>query len=209
MQGFFDYFLRNLEKMLPLPVGSTAGAVGEGPGALPRAGKGREDFWALAGTARGASGLLTPGRGTDPAGGTGLRAAIPGFGVGLRLIFSACRAAVAGAITGTVAAERVFSRAVASLSMAAVRRSIFWESWDAQAGSGVEDKEAGEEACPAPGEEAGAAAGVEAGFKFEKAIHSVPPSMTTKVVSVTVPAAFRARRPEMGTGPAAWFWGST
>ena len=46
-------------------------------------------------------------------------------------------------------------------------------------------------------------------FRVEKATHSVPPSMTTKVASVTVPAAFRARRPAKAIGPAAWFWEST
>ena len=92
--------------------------AGAGPGVLPRAGKGRADFWALAGTARGESGVATPGRVTGvgapgargeatgtPAGRgvgrgiapgvaagaveVGLNAAIPGFGIGLRLIFSA------------------------------------------------------------------------------------------------------------------------
>jgi hypothetical protein len=46
---------------------------------------------------------------------------MPVFGVGLRLIFSACRAAVAGAMTGAAAAEgRAFSKAMTNLSMAAV-----------------------------------------------------------------------------------------
>ena len=118
---------------------------------------------------------------------------------------------MAGAITGVVDAERVFSRTAASLSMAAVRRSIFWDSWDAQVGSSIVAEEKEGEVCPAlgEGEEEEAAAGAEAGFKVENAVHSVPPSMTTKVASVMVPAALRARRPEKGTGPAAWFCGST
>ena len=98
-----------------LPLAGAAGAVeaGVGPGVLPSAGRGRGDFCALAGTARGARGVATPGRGAGvgipagfgeaagmPAGRgvgrgvgagaeTGFWAAMPGFGVGLRLIFSA------------------------------------------------------------------------------------------------------------------------
>ena len=60
---------------------------------------------------------------------------MPGLGVGLRLIFSAWRDAVAGALTGAAEAERVFSRAITSLSMATVNWSIFWERLDAQVGS--------------------------------------------------------------------------
>ena len=44
---------------------------------------------------------------------------------------------------------------------------------------------------------------VAAGFRMEKATHSVPPSTTTRVASVTVPAAFRARSPAMAIGPVA------
>lgn len=99
------------------------------------------DFCALAGTARGERVVPVPGRGAvsfgeatgTPAGsGVGrgmalaLRAAIPGLGTGFRLIFSACRAAVAGAKTGTgFVTGRDFSRASESLSMAAVSWSIF------------------------------------------------------------------------------------
>ena len=142
-----NYFLRNLEKMLPL-AGAGAGAVGlgspagAGPGALPREGSGRADFWALAGTARGDRVVPVPGRGAaigpagfgavmgTPAGrgvgrgmtpgeGTGFWAAMPGLGAGLRLIFSAWSAAVAGAGAGT-AAGRAFSNAKTSLSIAEV-----------------------------------------------------------------------------------------
>lgn len=69
------YFLRNLEKMLPL-AGAVTGVgpaglgspAGERPGALPRAGRGSADFWALAGTARGVRGVEMPGgRGTPRA----------------------------------------------------------------------------------------------------------------------------------------------
>ena len=42
-----------------------------------------------------------------------------------------------------------------------------------------------------------------AGFRVEKATHSVPPSATTRVASVTVPAALRASKPAMAIGPAA------
>ena len=48
-----------------------------------------------------------------------LRAAMPGLGEGFRLIFSAWRAAVAGAITGVApTAGRALSRATTNLSMA-------------------------------------------------------------------------------------------
>ena len=61
---------------------------------------------------------------------------MPGLGKGFKLIFSAWRAAVAGAMTGAAAgAGRAFSNAAASLSMAEVSRSIFWERWEAQGGS--------------------------------------------------------------------------
>ena len=99
--------------MLPL-AGAGAGAAGlgraagAGPGTLPKAGRGRADFWALAGTAKGVSGVERPGRGTAPgvpAGvgfgrGTtpgaavgvieaGVEAAIPGFGATFRFALSA------------------------------------------------------------------------------------------------------------------------
>ena len=45
--------------------------------------------------------------------------------------------------------------------------------------------------------------GAAADFRVEKATHSVPPSATTRVASVTVPAALRARSPAMAIGPAA------
>jgi len=63
------------------------------------------------------------------------RVAMPGLGVGLRLIFSAWRDAVAGAFTGAAEAARAFSRATTSLSMAAVNWTNFWERLEAQAGS--------------------------------------------------------------------------
>lgn len=86
--------------MLPL-AGLAAGVTpaGAGPGVLPRAGSGRADFWALAGTANGVRGLLSPGRGEAPPGrwwGGGTTpgeedggAAMPGLGVAFRFIFSA------------------------------------------------------------------------------------------------------------------------
>ena len=66
--------------------------------------------------------------------------AIPGLGVGLRLIFSAWSAAVAGTGPDTVAG-RDFSRETINLSMVPFSFSSFWLSWDAQSGSAVEDKD--------------------------------------------------------------------
>ena len=183
-------------------------------------GSGNGDFWALAGTARGVREVPTPVRGMVPAGLKGAgedpdeaAVAIPGFGAGFRLIFSACKEAVAGAAMG--ATGRDFSSETINRSMVATNRSTFWESWEAQSGSVVEDKDededegevtAGEwEAVTGPASGWGAAApgAAAAGFKLEKATHSVPPSATTRVASVTVPEALRARRPAMAIGPAA------
>lgn len=95
--------------------------------------------------------------------------------------------------------------------MVATNRSTFWESWEAQRGSAAEDEgevatATGEwEAVTGLAEGWGVAAtgAAAAGFKVEKATHSAPPSTTTKVASVTVPAALRASRPAMAMGPAA------
>ena len=159
--------MRNLEKMLPL-AGAAVGAgtapaglgkvpglgepTGAGPGTLPRAGRGRADFWALAGTARGERVVAEVGRGAatgTPAGmGAGVVpvVAMPGLGVGLRLIFSACRAAVAGAGAGMLVG-RDFSRETISLSMVPFSFSSFWLSREAQTGSAVSDEDEGEVAA--------------------------------------------------------------
>lgn len=94
-------------------------------------------------------------------------------------------------------------------------RSTFWEIWETQGGSAADEDEgevaAGEwEAAVGLavgwGVEAGAVKGAgvgAAGFRVEKATHSAPPSATTRVASVTVPAVFKASRPAMAIGPAA------
>ncbi|MEY2852276.1 MAG: hypothetical protein RL549_975 [Verrucomicrobiota bacterium] len=123
--------------------------TGAGPGTLPRAGRGRADFWALAGTARGERVVDEVGRGAVtgiPAGmGVGVVpvVAMPGLGVGLRLIFSACRAAVAGAGAGMLVG-RDFSRETISLSMVPLSFSSFWLSWEAHNGSAVAADDVGE-----------------------------------------------------------------
>lgn len=202
--------------MLPLP----AAAADVDTGGIPRLGRGSGDFWALAGTARGVSDVPVPVRGMVPEGLKGPEedpgddaVAIPGFGAGFRLIFSACKAAVAGAVTG--ATGRDFSSETINRSMVATNRSTFWERREAQSGSAADEDE--EEVAGGEWEaaatlavgwrvETGAVAGagvVAVGLRVEKAIHSAPPSATTKVASVTVPAALRARRPAMAIGPAA------
>ncbi len=130
----------------PAGLGAPTGA---GPGTLPRAGRGREDFWALAGTARGERVVAEVGRGAAtgiPAGmGAGVVpvVAMPGLGVGLRLIFSACRAAVAGAGAGRLVG-RDFSRETISLSMVPFNFSSFWLRWEAHNGSAVAADDVGE-----------------------------------------------------------------
>lgn len=70
----------------------------------------------------------------------------PVFGAGFRLIFSAWRAAVAGAITGAgLVIGRFFSSTSVKRSMTAVSWSIFWVSWEAQGGSVVGEDEGEDE----------------------------------------------------------------
>jgi hypothetical protein len=69
--------------------------------------------------------------------------AMPGLGVGLRLIFSACRAAVAGAGAGMLAG-RDFSSETISLSMVPFNFSSFWLRWEAHNGSAVAADDVGE-----------------------------------------------------------------
>lgn len=84
--GRRSYFLRNLLNRLPDFSGVATGVPG-----LPRAGRGRPGFTALAGTAMGLRGVETPGLGEGPPGAAVGEAAWarPGFGTGFRLTFSA------------------------------------------------------------------------------------------------------------------------
>ena len=99
-----------------------------GVAGLPRAGRGRAGFTAFAGTAIGLRGVETPGLGKDTAGGMVGEAAvwaIPVLGIGLRLIFSAWRAAVAGAGAMSWRGALLLSMAATIFSAVRVRWSIF------------------------------------------------------------------------------------
>ena len=110
------------------------------PGFAVSDGKGRGDFTALAGTAKGESAIDVPagtpgvegGRATIPR-----VAAIPIFGTKFGLNFSAWRVAVAGAAIGGVRVAKPFSIEAESLSTIAVNRYIFCNKSLAHAGSEV------------------------------------------------------------------------
>ena len=110
------------------------------PGFAVSDGKGRGDFTALAGTAKGARAVAVP---AGPPGAEGGRAtvprvaAIPIFGAKFGLNFSAWRVAVAGAAIGGVRVAKPFSIEAESLSTIAVNRSIFCNKSLAHAGSEV------------------------------------------------------------------------
>ncbi len=110
------------------------------PGFAVSDGKGRGDFTALAGTAKGARAVAVPagppgveaGRATVPR-----VAATPILGVKFGLNFSAWSVAVAGAAIGGVRVANPLSIEAESFSTVRVKRSNFCNSSFAQAGSEV------------------------------------------------------------------------
>jgi len=123
------YFFKNLLKRFPGLAGVAPGwAVGRAVGFTLRAGSGRGDFTALAGTAKGLRVLELLGcPGAEGCLGVFPRvAAIPIFGATVGLNFSACRVAVAGTGIGGALAAMLLSKARAIFSTVLLSWSTFW-----------------------------------------------------------------------------------
>ena len=110
------------------------------PGFAVSDGKGRGDFTALAGTAKGARAVAVPAGPPGAEGGLATVprvAAIPIFGTKFGLNFSAWRVAVAGAAIGGVRVANPLSIEAESFSTVRVKRSNFCNNSFAHAGSEV------------------------------------------------------------------------